>query len=97
LFAVLKEGATPGPYATLAAAKEAGAVTWRYGVFVNTLINFLIIALAMFIIIKLASQMMRKEAAQPAPSPTAKECPHCFMQVPIRATRCPHCTSDIRG
>jgi large conductance mechanosensitive channel len=96
LFVVLKEGTIPGPYATLAAAKEVAAVTWRYGVFVNALINFLIIVLAMFLIIKLAIRMMRKEAAQPAPSPTSKECPSCFMQAPLRATRCPHCTSEIR-
>jgi large conductance mechanosensitive channel len=98
LFVVLKDGTTPGPYASLAAAKEAAAVTWRYGVFVNTIINFLIVALAMFTVIKLASGMMRKEAAQPAPpSPTTKECPQCTMQIPIRATRCPHCTSAIGG
>jgi large conductance mechanosensitive channel len=97
LFLVLKEGTTPGPYASLAAAKEAAAVTWRYGVFVNSLINFLIIAFAMFVIIKLAARAVRKEAAQPASSPTTKECPQCTMPAPIRAARCPYCTSEIRA
>lgn len=97
LFVVLKEGTIPGPYASLGAAKAAAAVTWRYGVFVNSLINFLIIALAVFVIIKLGTQAMRKEAARPASSPTAKECPRCTMLVPIRATRCPHCTSEMLG
>ena len=97
LFVVLKEGTIPGPYASLPAAREAAAVTWRYGIFVNALINFLIVALAMFLIIKLATRMMRKEAEQPAPPPVSKECPSCFMAVPVRATRCPHCTSEIRA
>ena len=98
LFAVLKEGASPGPYASLGAAKEAAAVTWRYGAFINTVINFLIVAFAMFLVIKLATRAMRKQAAQPAPpTPTSKECPQCTMQAPLRATRCPHCTSEIRA
>jgi large conductance mechanosensitive channel len=98
LFVVLKAGNVPGPYGSLAAAKEAAAVTWRYGAFINTVINFLIVALAMFIVIKLAARAMRRDAAQPVPpSPTSKECPQCTMQVPLRAVRCPHCTSDIRG
>ncbi len=98
LFVVLKQGSAPGPYASLAAAKEAAAVTWRYGAFINTLINFLIVAFAMFVVIKLAARAMRKQAAQPAPpTPTSKECPQCTMQAPLRATRCPYCTSEIRA
>ncbi len=98
LFVVLKAGTSPGPYASLAAAKEASAVTWRYGAFINTVINFLIVALAMFMVIKVAARAMRKQASQPAPpTPTSKECPQCTMQVPLRATRCPHCTSEIRA
>jgi large conductance mechanosensitive channel len=98
LFAVLKEGAVGGPYASLQAAKDAGAVTINYGVFVNTVINFLIIALILFFFIvrPIARANARKAAEAPAQAPNTKECPYCFSSVPVKATRCPHCTSELR-
>lgn len=96
LFIVLKAGETPGPYATLAAAQDAGAVAIRYGVFVNTVIWFLITAFAVFLLIRGVNQLRRKEAA-PAAAPATKECPHCLSTVPLRATRCPYCTSELEA
>lgn len=95
LFITLKEGATAGPYATVAAASEAGAVTLNLGLFINSLISFTIVAFAVFMLIKGMNSLQRKQEAPPA-EPTAKECPHCFTQIPLKATRCPHCTSELR-
>lgn len=81
-----------GSFASLAAAKEAGAVTINYGVFVNTVINFIIVAFVLFLMIRSMNKMKRKEE-EPA-EPTTKDCPYCFSQIPIKATRCPHCTSQ---
>lgn len=96
LFAVLKEGATPGPYASLAAAQEAGAVTINYGVFINAIVNLVIIAAAVFFLIvrPIARLQARKKAE--APAPTTKECPYCFTAIPIKASRCPNCTSELK-
>ncbi|MEJ2722678.1 MAG: large conductance mechanosensitive channel protein MscL [bacterium] len=96
LFAVLKQGSTAGPYASLDAAKEAGAVTISYGMFINTIINFLIVAFAIFLFIKNINKMKRKEEAPPA-EPTTKECPQCLSTIPIKATRCAHCTIELKG
>ena len=96
LFIVLKEGKIAGPYATVAAAKEAGAVTLNYGLFVNTVVNFVIVALAVFFLIRGINALKKKEEAPPA-VPTTKECPHCLSTIPIKATRCGHCTSDLRA
>lgn len=96
LFLVLKEGKVAGPYASLAAAKAAGAVSMNIGVFINTIINFIILAFAVFLLVRSVNQMKRKEQAPP-PIPTTKDCPHCFTAISIKATRCPHCTSDIKG
>ena len=93
LFLVLKEGKTAGPYATVAAAKAAGAVTLNYGLFVNTIVNFLIVAFAIFFLIRGMNALKKKEAAQP----TTKECPQCLLTIPIKATRCGHCTSELRA
>ena len=95
LFVVLKEGTAAAPYASLAAAKEAGAVTLNLGVFINTIINFLIVALAVFLVIRWLNRMKKKEEA-PAAAPTTKECPFCFSAIPIKATRCPLCTSNLK-
>lgn len=96
LAIVLKQGTTPGPYATLAAAKAAGAVTLNYGLFINTIINFLIIAFIVFFFIvrPIARMQAPKKAAEPA-TPTTKECPFCFTNIPMKATRCPSCTSPL--
>lgn len=93
LFVVLKEGTkAPPPYPTVATAHDAGAVTLNYGLFVNTIITFLIIALAVFIMVRIVSKMY----AKPAPAaPNTKPCPRCTLPVPLAATRCPNCTSDI--
>jgi len=94
IFSVLKEGKTPGPYATVAAAKAAGAVTVNWGVFINTIINFLIVAFAIFLMLKGVNKMRREQEA-PAAAPTTKECPYCLSEIPIKATRCPQCTSEL--
>ena len=97
IFAVLKAGDPAGPYAALAAAQEAGAVTMNFGVFINTLIYFLITAFAIFLVIKGVNRLQREkeEAPAPPPEPTTKPCPFCFTDIPIPATRCPHCTSQL--
>jgi len=78
-------------YPSLAAAKAAGAPTINYGVFLQTVLDFLIIAFAVFVLVR---QINRLQAA-PAATPTTKECPHCAMAIPLRAARCPHCTSAL--
>jgi len=95
LFAVLKEGLTPGPYASLAAAQAAGAVTINYGVFINAIVNLLIIAAAVFFLIvrPIARMQARTKKAE---APTTKECPYCVTAIPIKATRCPNCTSELK-
>ena len=96
LAIVLKEGTTAAPYETLAAAQAAGAVTLNYGTFINTIISFLIIALVIFFFIvrPIARMQVPKKAAAPS-APTTKECPFCFTSIPIKATRCPNCTSVL--
>jgi large conductance mechanosensitive channel len=94
LYLVLKDGATAGPYAALAEAKKAGAVTINYGLFVNSVISFLIVAFAVFMLVRTLNKLKR----EPAPAdPTTKECPFCRSTIAIKATRCPHCTSALDG
>ena len=95
LFLTLKEGATAGPYATLAMAQEAGAVTISYGVFINSVISFLIVAFAVFLLIRGINNMQAEEEAAPEEEPTEKDCPYCLSSIAIKATRCPNCTSEI--
>ena len=96
LAIILKQGTTPAPYESLAAAQAAGAVTLNYGVFINTIISFLIIALVVFFFIvrPIARLQAPKKATAPA-EPTTKECPFCYTNIPIKATRCPNCTSPL--
>lgn len=95
IFFTLKDGATVvGPYETLAAAKGAGAVTLNLGLFINALVSFLIVAFAVFLLIKAINRLQREKPA-PAAEPTTKDCPRCFTAIPIPATRCPHCTSEL--
>lgn len=96
LFLVLKEGSTLGPFATIDAAKEAGAVTLNYGLFVNTIVNFLIIAFSIFFVVRAINRAKRQEEA-PSAEPTTKDCPHCLSAIPIKATRCGHCTSELKA
>jgi len=77
------------------AAGDAPAVTLNYGVFINTVINFLIVAFAIFLVIKQMNRLKKQEAPAPAPAPTTKDCPKCFSAIPLKATRCPHCTSEL--
>lgn len=95
-FLVLKEGTAAGPYASLTAAQEAGAVTINYGVFANAIISFLIVAFAMFLLIRAINELKREEEAAPEES-TTKDCPYCFSTIPIKAVRCAHCTSDLKA
>ena len=83
-----------GSYRSLAAAKAAGAPTLNYGAFINTIINFVIIAFAVFVLVR---QIDRMRARPTPPSPSTKECPQCAMMIPVRASRCPHCTSALTG
>ena len=94
LFIILKEGKIAGPYASLASAQEAGAVTVNYGVFVNTIVNFLIVAFALFLLIRVVNKIKAQEETLP-PEPNTKDCPYCLYRIPIKATRCPHCTSKL--
>ena len=82
-------------YPSVAAAKAAGAATLNYGVFFNQVINFLIIALAIFILLKQINRLQRP-AAEPAAVPTTKDCPYCLSTVPLKATKCAHCTSELK-
>jgi len=91
-FIVLKQGHTAAPYVSLAAAKAAGAVTISYGLFINSVISFLIVAFALFIVVKAMNQWKRKETP---PEPKTKDCKYCFSAIPIKATRCPQCTSEL--
>lgn len=81
-------------YDTLAAAKAAGAATINYGIFLNTVINFLIVAFAIFLLIRQVNRFAAKPA--PAAAPTTRDCPYCLTAVPLKATRCAHCTSEIQ-
>ncbi len=92
-FAVLKNGKVPGPYETLALAKAAGAVTINYGIFVNTIISFLVVAFCVFILVRYVNKMKR----EPAPAePDTKECPYCLSTIPVKATKCAHCTAEMK-
>lgn len=93
LFVLLKAGPkAPAPYATLADAKAAGAVTLAYGAFLNNVLIFLIVALAVFMVVKAATRFQK----QPVPvAPSTKPCPVCAMTIPLAAARCPYCTSAL--
>ena len=82
------------PYASLEEAQAAGAATINYGLFINTVLDFVIVAFVIFLFVRQVNRARREEEAPPA-EPT-KECPHCLSTVPLKATRCPHCTSELR-
>ncbi len=96
LFVTLKQGVEAGPYTTLAAAQEAGAVTISYGIFINSLISFLIVAFAVFLLINSINKLQAEEPeAEEEEEVTTKDCPFCMTAIPIQATRCPNCTSTL--
>lgn len=94
-FIILKEGSIPPPYETLAAAREAGAVTLSYGVFINALLSFLIVSFAVFLLIKYINKLKRPQEKPEPVAPTIKKCSYCFSDIPVEATRCPNCTSEL--
>lgn len=95
LFIVMQEGTSPGPYISLALAQEAGAVTLNYGLFINTIISFLIVAFVVFLLIRSINKLKKEEKEAAPAAPTTKECPYCMTAIPIKAMRCPHCTSEL--
>jgi large conductance mechanosensitive channel len=91
MFLLLKDGTkAAAPYATLADAQAAGAVTLNYGLFVNQILTFLIVAFAVFLVVRLANRLQGPPAAA-----TTKDCPYCKMSIPLAAVRCPNCTSEL--
>jgi large conductance mechanosensitive channel len=94
LYYLLQEGSPGAPYPSLADAQAAGAVTINYGVFINALISFLVIALAVFFLIRAMNRAMRPAEVAPEEVMT-KECPFCFSTIPVKAIRCPNCTSEL--
>lgn len=96
LFVVLKQGVPAGSYPSLAEAQAAGAVSVNYGIFINTIISFIIVAFAVFLLIRNVNKMKR-EAEEPPAESTTKDCPYCFSTIPIKATRCAFCTSQLEG
>jgi large conductance mechanosensitive channel len=95
LFILLGAGAAEGPFASLAQAQAAGAVTFNYGLFINKVINFLIVAFALFLVVRSMNRLRKKQEAAAPPAET-KECPFCLSVIPLKARRCPHCTSEVR-
>jgi large conductance mechanosensitive channel len=83
------------PYSTLADAQKNGAVTINYGVFINTIIEFLIVALVIFLLIRWFNRLMPTKKAEAPAAPTTKECPYCLSTIHVKATRCPNCTSEV--
>jgi large conductance mechanosensitive channel len=92
LFVTLKEGTTSGPYVSLQQARDAGAVTLNYGVFANAIVSFTIVAFSVFLLVR---AFERARGPAPVAPSTSKDCPHCAMPIPVKATRCPHCTSAV--
>lgn len=99
LFVVLQQGAEAGPYPSLAAAQAAGAVSINYGVFIMTIISFIILAAVVFFLVvrPIAQMHARQKTAEAAPAPNTKECPYCYTTIAIKATRCPNCTSELKS
>ena len=96
LFLIIKSGTAPGPYATIAEAQKAGAVTVNYGLFINSIISFVIVASAVFLVVRSVNKLRRQQETPP-PAPSTRECPFCLSSIPMNASRCPHCTSELKG
>ena len=84
------------PFATMAEAKAAGAATINYGIFFNNIIDFIIVAFAIFLLVRQINRLRRKTEVAPA-SPATRECPYCLSPIPLKAIRCPHCTSELKA
>jgi large conductance mechanosensitive channel len=91
LFVVIKDGTPPGPYVSLEQAKAAGAVSMNYGLLINAVVSFILVAFAVFLLVRGIERARR----EPDALPDTKECPHCTMPIPIKASRCPQCTSAL--
>ena len=91
-FSNLFANLSGGTYTSLAEAKKAGAAVIAYGAFINTIINFLLIAIVMFVMIRVFNRFRKKQEA----APNTKDCPFCFTGIPLKATRCPNCTSELK-
>ncbi len=97
-FIVLKAGVNGVTnFATPAAAEAAKAVTWNYGNFITAMVNFLIVALAIFLMVRALQKMKSKPTEDANAEPTSKDCPACTMTIPVKAMRCPHCTTELAG
>ena len=96
LYIIMQEGEMAGPYGSLLEAQEAGAVTLNYGLFINTIVSFLIVAFAVFLLIRSINRLQEEEDASPE-EPTTKECPFCYSEISIKASRCPYCTSALES
>jgi len=94
LFLTLRAGEGAASYATVEEAREAGAVTLNYGVFVNNVVSFLIVAFVVFLLVRGVNAMRREEEA---PAATTRDCPFCATAIPLHASRCPHCTSELQA
>jgi large conductance mechanosensitive channel len=94
-YLTLKTGSPAGPYSSLTDAQAAGAVTMNYGIFINTIITFLIVAMAMFLLIRAINRLQVGKEADLEAATSSKECAFCFSSIPLQATRCPHCTSKL--
>lgn len=92
LFLVLKDGTAAGPYPSLMEAQNVGAVTVNYGLFLNAVISFIIVAFAVFVLIRNINRLRKEE---PAAEPNTRDCPFCLSAIPLKAKRCPHCTSEL--
>ena len=93
VFVVLRRGTVPGPYATVEAAKAAGAVTVNVGLFINAVLSFLLVAFATFLLVRFVNRMRRSQV--PPPPPATRKCPFCVTDIPVAAVRCPQCTSEV--
>jgi large conductance mechanosensitive channel len=94
-FVLLKRGVPPGPYVSLEQAKTAGAVTLNYGVFLNNVVSFLLVAFAVFLLVRAMNRLRRGLEPEVPSTPASKICPFCATEIPLAAVRCPHCTSEL--
>lgn len=95
-YLTVKAGSPIGPYSSLTDAQAAGAVTVNYGLFINAIISFLIVAIAIFLLIRAINRLQEDRKDEKAgKAPPTKDCPYCYSSIPIQATRCPHCTSRL--